>query len=230
MSVQNYKVLIDVEVQMKAQDSIREMKKDVDQMDSKLSKMQSQGVTGGTTKTNRFLSKQGIFQTGATGDFDQIIQSSVNESIQDTIETEVRPGGKFDIRKLLGITGFNKETVESLKTLIINPKAIGMRVAQAMPFAAIAFLAVSVGVLVYKKLISRNNIFDLTWRRFVKDEMIKLRARELRQQIRVGERQAIFVSEAGETHPINVVNTFELVRNGQIFELDAFRIRKGYQF
>jgi len=230
MSVQNHKVLIDVEVQMKSQDTVREMKKDIDQMDTKLSKIQSQGVTGGTTKTNRFLSKQGIFQTGAAGDFDQTIQSSVNESIQDVLETEVRPGGKFDIRKWLGITGFNTESLESLKNMAMNPGSLGMKVARAMPYAALAFIAVEVGILVFKKLISRNQPFDLTWRREVSLEVIKQRAKELRQQIRVGERQAIFVSEAGATHPINVVNTLELVRNGQIFELDAFRVRKGYQF
>jgi len=230
MSVQNHKVLIDVEVQMKSQDTIREMKKDIDQMDSKLSKMQSQGITGGTTKGNRFLTKQGILKTGATDDFSKIIQSSVNESIQDVIETEVKPGGKFDLRKFLGISGFNSESAQNLKNLAMNPAALGMRVARAMPYAAIALLAVEVGILVYKKLISRNNIFDLTWRRFVKDELIKQRARELRQQIRVGERQAIFVSEAGSTHPLNVVNTLELVRNKEIFDLDAFRVRKGYQF
>ena len=84
--------------------------------------------------------------------------------------------------------------------------------------------------MIYKKVTARNGLFDLTFRRFIREEEIKSRSRELRQQIRVGERQAIFVSQAGVPHPISVVNTLELVKNKDIFDLDAFRVRKGYQF
>lgn len=230
MSEDNRKVHINIEVQANSEAKIREIIKEINQADTKLTKMINAGVGTSSDKANKFLTKTGVFQTGAANTEEQALEDAVNESVTDLLEEEVKPGGKFDLAKLFGITGANTDSVRAIKDMMLDPKSVGMRVARAMPYAALIFLAIEIGKLVYQKLTSRNNIFDLTFRRWIREEIIKMRSRELRQQVRVGERQIIFVSEAGETHPKQVVNTLELVRNREIFELDVFRVRKGYQF
>lgn len=247
MDIPGKKILIPVEVQAQAQQVIVEMKKMIDEMDAKVSKFQSMGFVGmaGAANQQNFLKKAGVIGVNESikeqenieqkvksgAGFEDTLNRAVDDSVQEIIDKEISTGGKLaNAQKFLGVTGFNKETFENLKDLALNPKMIAMKVAKAMPYAAIALIAYEVGKLLYDKLTSRNGLFDLTFRRHVEEEFIKLRARELRQQIRVGERQAIFVSEAGVSHPIETINTLELVRNGDIFNLDTFRVRKGYQF
>lgn len=234
MSVQNYKVLIDVELQTRAVEVIKEMKKEIDQMDSKLSKFQSSGLgaaAGVTGKENKFLAKQGILQAGAEGSVEESLEFEINSAIGDAIESETRPGGRFDIMSLLNQAGFDPKSVDDWFAMIRNPTGFfSVMFTRVIPILGAIYTAKEIAEFIFAELTARGRPFDLTFRRTISEEFIKLRSRELRQQIRVGERQAIFVSEAGATHPVNVVNTLELVRNKEIFELDAFRVRKGYQF
>jgi len=233
-SPQQYKILIDVELQVKAQEVIREMKKEIDQMDSKLSKFQSSGLgaaAGVTGKGNQFLAKRGILGAGAEGAADESIESEINSSIIEAIETETNQGGRLDIMRMLNQAGFDPKSVDNWMSMIKNPAGFfSVMFTRVIPILGAIYTAKEIAEFIFQELTARNRPFDLTFRRTINEEFIKMRARELRQQIRVGERQAIFVSEAGATHPINVVNTLELVRNREIFDLDAFRVRKGYQF
>ncbi len=248
-NISGKKILIPVEVQAEAQQVIAEMKKMIDEMDSKTSRFQSMGFAGiaGAAAASKgdFLKSAGItgvadsqraagrlsrkVQSGAG--FESALEKAVDDSIEEVIDLETSPGGRFHIEQLLAQAGFDPASVNSWMNMVKNPAGFfQVFFTRVLPILGAVVTAKEIAEFIFVELTSRNRPFDLTFRRFINEEVIKLRARELRQQIRVGERQAIFVSEAGATHPINVVNTLELVRNGEIFNLDAFRVRKGYQF
>jgi len=231
------KIVIPIEVQLQAQQVIKEMKREIDEMDSKVQKFQSSGLGAATgvapegARGQQFLAGQGILQVGAEGNFEQIIEDEINTTIRDLIDSESTAGRMFDIRQMLQAGGMNPASVDSWFSMVKNPigffQVFFLRV---LPILGGILTAKEIVQFIFDELTARGRIFDLTFRRVINEEFIKLRARELRQQVRVGERQVIFVSEAGSTHPLEVVNTLELVRNRDIFELDVFRVRKGYQF
>ena len=155
------KVLIDVEIQMKSTETVRNMKKDLDKMDSKYNMIMSAGIGAGVgvgvgnAKGNRYLASQGIFKTGAAGPgFEKSLQDAVNESISETFTNDMKPGGKFSLGKMLGITGFNKESAQNAINLLTNPKGMAMNLARALPYAAVVLIAYQVGKMLYKKVIS----------------------------------------------------------------------------
>lgn len=232
--VEGNKIIIPIEVQLQAKEVIKEMKREIDQMDTKVEKFQTSGLgaaAGAKGEREQFLAGGGVLEVGAEGEIEQVIEDEVNTTIRDLIDSESAPGRMFDIRQMLAAGGMNPASVDQWFSMVKNPigffQVFFLRV---LPILGGILTAKEIAQFIFDELTARGRIFDLTFRRIINDEFIKLRSRELRQQIRVGERQAIFVSEAGSTHPLEVVNTLELVRNGDIFELDVFRVRKGYQF
>lgn len=248
-SISGKKILIPIEVQAQAQEVIREMKKTIDDMDSKTSKFQAMGfgALGGAAAggSQNFLKSAGItgvaesqrsasrlsrkVQSGSG--FNESLELAIDQGIEEVIDVELSSGGRLNIKNMLAQAGFDSRNVDQWMSMIKNPSGFfQIMFTRVIPILGGILTAKAIAEFIFTELTARNRPFDLTFRRFINEEFIKLRARELRQQIRVGLRQNIFVSEAGETHPINVVNTLELVRNGQIFELDVYKVRKGYQF
>lgn len=232
--IEGNKIVVPFEVQLQAQQVIKEMKKEIDEMDTKVQKFQASGLgaaAGVSGKGSKFLAKQGILEAGAEGELEESIESEINSAISDAITSETKPGGGLDINSLLIAGGFNASDVDNWFNMIKNPAGFfQVFFFRVMPILGGILTAKEIAEFIFQELTARGRIFDLTFRRIIAEEDIKIRARELRQQIRVGERQAIFVSEAGSSHPLEVVNTLELIRNKDIYELDVFRVRKGYQF
>lgn len=251
MDIPGKKILIPVEVQAQAQQVILEMKKMIDEMDAKVSKFQSMGfvgmgvAAGAAANQQNFLKKAGVIgvndsikeqenlerKVKSGAGFESALNKAIDDTVEEVIDKETSSGGRLDVKKLLGMAGFDSKNMSDWFSMVTNPRGFfQVFFLRVLPILGGVLTAKEIAEFIFHELTARNRPFDLTFRRTINEEFIKLRARELRQQIRVGERQAIFVSEAGVSHPVEIVNTFELVRNGDIFQLDAFRIRKGYQF
>ena len=240
-SIEGNRIVVPIEIQLKAQQEINDVLKRIDDADKKWTKLKQSGIGAlagvgaagaiGGAKGSQFLAKQGILQAGAGGAEEEAVEQAINDSILDTLEDEVKPGGKFSVTNLLKASGLDTPSAKTFMNMAKNPTGFFQNFfLRVLPIFGAIYTAKEVGEFLFKELTARGRPFDLTFRRIVAEENAKSRQRELRQQIRVGESQMIFVSEAGTPHPLEIVNTLEWVRNREIFEMDNYRIRTGYNF
>jgi hypothetical protein len=142
---------------------------------------------------------------------------------------------------------FLKQKVDSLEKKI---NAIESKIGQGLSFVSNPFGFLKNGILsklgaagliatfgieafqqVFTLLTAKNMPFDLHFKRIIATEYDKLRSREYRQDIRIGVKQVIFTSGIGQKfNPLNTFNNLNEVRNGEIFKMDSFKIRKGYNY
>jgi len=122
------------------------------------------------------------------------------------------------------------EGAQTLVGLARNPAGFLVNIIRMHPYIAAALMAAGLGVAVFELLTRKGMPLDIHFKRILALEINKGRRREERQQIRTGRRQVIFTSNSGSTTPELAFNSYEAVRNGEIFAMDIFRVRSGYQF
>lgn len=229
------KIVLPIEVQTTAIEVLNELQNKLNSMEAQADKIMNtvdRGTAGGTANAN---SLQNVFNP-VTGNnpsqnaLDIETNKAISEALEDALEGDNNIMNS-SIRGWLSDNGVNDEGLTQLFSMIRNPQGFFQTFfTRALPILGVIYTAKEIAEFLFDELTARGRLFDLTFRRIINEEILKLRSRELKQQVRVGERQVIFVSEAGKMNPVQVTNSFELVRNGDIFASDAWKVRKGYQF
>ena len=99
------------------------------------------------------------------------------------------------------------------------------------PYILAAFAAAGGAKFIQELLTMHGGIFDLHFKRVVTDENIKGRSRQDKEAVRVGiGRSVVITSHSGRNTPEYAFNSFEAVRSGEMENIKAFQIRKGYKF
>lgn len=95
----------------------------------------------------------------------------------------------------------------------------------------LATFGIDLSKQIFDILTSKNMPFDLHFRRIIKNEYDALRSREYRTDVRLGIKQLIVNTGPGQKfNPLYTFNNMGEVRNREIFAMDNFKIRKGYNY
>lgn len=219
MSVDNKKIVLPIEITLTG----------VDELDRQLQKAQ---------EANR-LSKE----TKALQKDDAAFQESLDLASAQAFAEEAgflgedfdvgsEPGGLNRFKELLKTNPFSDSDFRNIFQLAKDPIGMLTNVIKTnLPIIAAAMIAYGLIDKLFDQLTQRGGWFDLTFKRILETEFFPGRSREMRQAIRLGQKQLIITTAGGEPFvPEKTFNSLELVRSGQIFEMDIYRIRKGATF
>lgn len=160
----------------------------------------------------------------------------VTEEIGKILQEEIKKpeATKSIFEQLEDVIGRNTSSGIPGKEFLTNPIGAVLTVIQTVPIIGQAITAAIVisqlGPRILDWLMQKGNLLDRFFKRLLADELNVGRSREQRQEVRVGVRQVIFTRESGSTDPEYAFNSFQSVRNHSIYEMDIFRVRKGYQY
>jgi len=208
-------IRIPIEVQL---DKLEELKKAKDQL------VQVKNDLHGTGK-------------GSDKDFEKSLALANEQTVEEVLEKQtINPNSKFYssfqkiFNNITNAAGTGTDAMMSavnwqnkLVSVLKNAPVIGVIVSAI--FASKEF-----GEYLFKWLTDYGRPWDLHFRRVLKTEMDLYRSREDRQKIRVGATQLIFTRMSGTSTPQYAFNTYQAVRNHEIYKMDIYRIRSGYRF
>lgn len=219
MSVEGKKIILPIEITLRGQE----------ELDDAIKKAET---ANRLTKETKAMQKD-----------DAAFQESLDlASAQAFAEEAGMLGDDFDIasdtsglgrfKQMLQTNPFSDSDFMNLVNISKNPIGMLTSAIQAnLPIIAAALMVYGLADQLFHQLTQRGGWFDLTFKRILATEFLPERSREMRQQIRLGHKQLIFTSDAGEPFiPEHTFNSLELVRNGRIFEMDEYRIRHGATF
>lgn len=122
------------------------------------------------------------------------------------------------------------EGAQDVTQLITNPKGFLMGII-SNPYVASALVAAGLGAQILNWMMIQGNILDRHFKRIIATEQLAGIRREQRKQTQTGlGRQVIFTSHSGSNEPEYAFNSFEARRSGDIDNMTAFQIRRGYKF
>lgn len=150
-------------------------------------------------------------------------------SIVDDLADEVSPS---EIQKKIesALGKIDMGTASDGLSLLKNPKSFIMGLL-SNPAVAAALIAAGYLTIMLEISMMQSGALDRHFRRIVTDEIIKSVRPLQRRMTQVGiGRQVIFTSESGSTQPQLAFNSYDVLRRGEINEIDSLQIRKGYKW
>lgn len=139
-------------------------------------------------------------------------KSKFEATLESVLEKIGETGGQDGMRMLMNPRGF-------IMGLLSNPAV------------AAALLTAGFGMAMLEIAMMHSAPLDKHFKRIVRDEFINMIRPLQRRQTQVGiGRQVIFTSQSGSTQPELAVNSYDLLRRGEINQIEAWQIRKGYRW
>lgn len=156
-----------------------------------------------------------------------------NEDLQqllDDLVDDVSPSAiQKKIETALEQFGDSTSPADGLQFLS-NPKSFIMGL-MANPAVATALIAAGYITIMLELAMMQSGPLDKHFRRIVVHEIIKSVRPLQRRMTQVGiGRQVIFTSESGSTQPGLAFNSYEVLRRGEINQIDSFQIRGNYKW
>lgn len=123
-----------------------------------------------------------------------------------------------------------KEGAQNAMQLLSNPQGYILGL-MTNPYVISAFAVIGGAKFIHELLTIHGGIFDLHFKRETQKELIKGRDLQTKQAIRVGLGASVVItSKAGTNTPGEAFHSFEAVRSGEMENIKALQIRKGYGF
>lgn len=136
-----------------------------------------------------------------------------DSSLSGMLQNQLGPKGVTNIMQ------FAKNPIRLISLALTNPYIV--------PIIGV----IATGAVLHELLVMRGGVFDLNFRRVVTQETIKGRSRQEKEKIRVGIGAGVVITtHSGYTTPEYAFNSFEAVRSGQMENVRAFQIRRGYAY
>jgi len=182
-------------------------------------------------------SKKSDLSPLAEGDIDatdeatrQAIHDDLKEQVDD-LAAELEPGEiEKKLKGALEKLGGAEFGVGEGMQMLMNPRGFIMGLL-SNPAVAAALLTAGFGMAMLEIAMMQSAPLDKHFRRIVTDEFIKMVRPLQRRQTQVGiGRQVIFTSESGSTQPQLAINSYDVLRRGEINQIESWQIRKGYKW